>query len=299
MTMLAAYSPTPGAPREKIGLLAGNGRFPIAFAEGARRCGYDVYCAGVMGMTLDELAPACNDYMEAPIGKVGRAIRYFNRNGIRRAVMAGKFEKTRLFEKFRWIRNLPDWRTIHMLFRYAAVNRKDDTLLMAVIQEFKRDGIDFEPAVDICPELLVKHGFLTKRKPSSSQWKDIHFGWELAKKMGELDIGQSVVVGDMAVFDVEAIEGTDACIRRAGGLCRRGGFTVVKVAKPQQDRRFDMPTIGMQTIQSMHESGGRVLAIESDQTIILDQPEVIELANRLGISIVALNAEEIRLQLAS
>lgn len=296
MSDAAALPPLTG---ERIGLLAGNGRFPVAFAQGARRLGLSVYCAGVTGMTLPDLRPACHHYTEAPLSKVGRAIRYFKRHGIRRVVMAGKIEKTRLFEPFRWVRNLPDWRTIHMLFRYAAKNKTDDTLLLAVIQEFQRDGIGFEPAVDLCPELLVKHGFLTRRRPSAAQWRDIRFGWEMAKEMGRLDVGQSVVVCDQAVIAVEAIEGTDACIRRAGELCRRGGFTVVKVSKPQQDRRFDMPTIGLQTIQSIYDAGGRVLAVESGQTIILDELDVVELANRLGITIVALNAEELQLQLAS
>ena len=213
--------------------------------------------------------------------------------------MAGKIEKTVLFQPFRVLRLLPDWRTIHMWYRYATRDHKDDTLLLAVIREFERDNIFFDSALDYCPELLVKHGFLTRRKPTDAQWRDIRFGWDLAKEMGRLDIGQSVVVNDMAVIAVEAIEGTDRTIRRAGELCRRGGFTVVKVAKPQQDMRFDVPTIGTQTIKTLQESGGRVLAIESNKTIILDQEEVIELADRLGIAIVAINAEELELRVAA
>lgn len=290
---------SPAAPRERIGLLAGNGTFPIEFARAARTMGLSVYCAGVQHMTSEDLPAACDDFMQAPIARMGRAIRYFHRVGVRRIVMAGKIDKTVLFERFRWLRHLPDWRTIHMLFQYARKNKSDDTLLLAVIREFERDGFRFESAVDLVPELLVKHGFLTRRKPSPAQWLDIKFGWEMAKEIGRLDIGQTVVVSDQAVIAVEAIEGTDEAIRRAGTLCRRGGFTVVKVAKPQQDRRFDMPTIGVGTIQTMQAAGGRVLAVESDQTIILEQPEVVEAANRYGISIVALNAEELRLQMAS
>jgi DUF1009 family protein len=186
-----------------------------------------------------------------------------------------------------------------MWFSYARRDRKDDTLLLAVIREFERDQIYFDSALDYCPELLVNHGFLTKRKPTEAQWRDIHFGWELAKEMGRLDVGQSVIVHDMAVIAVEAIEGTDRAIRRSAELCRRGGFTVVKVAKPQQDMRFDVPTIGAQTIRTMHESGGKVLAIESGMTIILDEPEVIELADKLGIAVVAVSANELALRAAS
>jgi len=183
-----------------------------------------------------------------------------------------------------------------MLLHYARADKKDDTLLLAVIREFERDGIRFSSALDFCPELLVKHGFLTNRKPSPAQWKDVRFGWDIAKEMGRLDIGQTVAVSDTAVIAVEAVEGTDECIQRAGQLCRRGGFTIVKVAKPQQDRRFDVPTIGLQTIQTMHEAGGRVLAVECGQTILLDEPDVVELANRLGIAIVSLNADELHLR---
>lgn len=277
----------------RVGLLAGAGRFPILFAEEARRQGLKVCCVGVLGMASNELAEICHHYHTTPLARLGRAIRLFKRDHVNRVVMAGKIEKTVLFQAWRILRLLPDIRTLHMWFRYAVENRKDDTLLLAVIREFERDQIFFESALDYCPELLVKHGFLTRRRPTETQWKDIRFGWELAKEMGRLDVGQSVIVNDLAVIAVEAIEGTDRAIFRAGELCRRGGFTLVKVAKPQQDMRFDVPTIGAQTIKTLHEAGGRVLAVEAGQTIILDEPEVMELADRLGIAIVALKGEEV------
>ena len=282
-----------------MGLLAGSGRFPLAFAEAARRQGHFVHCVGVMGMAPPELRDLCQSYAENPLARIGRAIRLFQRAKIDRVVMAGKIEKTLLFQSFRILRLLPDWRAIHMWYRYATHDRKDDTLLLAVIREFARDNIHFDSALDYCPELLVKHGFLTRRKPTAAQWRDIRFGWDLAKEMGRLDVGQSVVVNDLAVIAVEAIEGTDRAIQRAGELCRRGGFTVVKVAKPQQDMRFDVPTIGAQTIKTLQESGGRVLAIESNKTIMLDQQEVIDLADRLGIAIVAINADELEMRAAA
>jgi DUF1009 family protein len=286
-------------PGGRIGLLAGAGRFPIAFAQAARNQGLSVVGVGVPGMASESLRDLCDYYATASVSRLGRAIRIFKKAGVRRAVMAGKVEKTFLFQSFRWIRNLPDWRTIHMFLRYARENRKDDTLLLALIREFERDDIHFDSALNFCPELLVRHGFLTRRKPTPAQWRDIQFGWEIAKELGRLDIGQTAIVNDMAVIALEAIEGTDAAIRRAGTLCRRGGFTIVKVAKPRQDMRFDVPTIGVETIQNMRESGARVLAVEAEMTIMLDQPEVIELADRLGIAIVSLKAEEVKLQLAS
>ena len=290
-------SPSPRSGR--IGLLAGAGRFPVTFAKEARRQGLSVFCMGVKGMASEELSELCDEYVTAPLGRLGRAIRLFKQAGVKRAVMAGKIEKTLLFQRFRWVKNLPDWRALHMLFNFATQNKTDDTLLLAVIQEFARDDIHFESALDYCPELLVKHGFLTNRRPTPAQWNDIKFGWEMAKELGRLDIGQTVVVSDQAVIAAEAIEGTDACIRRAGTLCRRGKFSVVKVAKPQQDMRFDVPTVGTQTIQTIREAGGRVLAIESAKTILLEEEEVIRLADKFGIAIVALNADELRLRMAS
>ncbi len=282
-----------------LGLLAGAGDFPIRFARSARAAGHTVFGLGVAGMASEELADVCDEFRFAPLARVGKAIRLFKRAGVERVVMAGKIEKTVLFHPFRWIRLMPDWRTIHMWFRYAGANKKDDTLLLAVIREFARDNLQFDSALTYCPELLVKHGFLTKKRPSSLQWKDIQFGWELAREMGRLDVGQTVVVNDTAVIAVEAIEGTDKCIRRAGDLCRRGGFTVVKVAKPQQDMRFDVPTVGIDTIKNMAEAGGRVLAIEAGMTILLQPDEVTRLADKFGISVVAVNAEELALRSAA
>jgi DUF1009 family protein len=282
--------------KKRVGLLAGGGRFPVEFAQAAVREGHEVICLGVAGMAPPALAEICQSFRTVPLARIGLAIRHFKRRGVTRAVMAGKIEKRILFDPFRILRLMPDLRTLHMWYSYARDNRKDDTILLAVIREFARDGIVFESALDYAPELLVNHGFLTRRRPTSQQWEDIRFGWEIAKEMGRLDVGQSIVVNDKAVIAVEAVEGTDECIRRAGALCRRGGFAVVKVAKPQQDMRFDVPTVGVGTLRTMHESGGRVLAVESEKTIVLDRDEFVALADKLGIAIVALNAQELALR---
>jgi len=206
--------------------------------------------------------------------------------------MAGKLHKTVLFQPWMCIRSLPDWRMFKAAIPHLLTRRKDcrdDSLLTMIVDEFAADGIRFSPATDFAPELLVQPGRLTRRGPSAWQWKDIRFGWNIAKEMGRLDIGQSVAVKSQAVLAVEAIEGTDACIRRAGGLCKAGGFTVVKVAKPNQDMRFDVPTIGQGTLQSMVESGGRVLAVEARRTIVVDQAETVRFADRHGIVIVSVD----------
>jgi DUF1009 family protein len=283
----------------RLGLLAGAGDFPIRFAKSAQASGHSVVGLGIAGMASAALAEVCDEFRYVPLTRLGKTIRLFKRAGVERIVMAGKIEKTVMFDSFRWVRNIPDWRALHMWFRYARANKNDDTVLLAIIREFARDNLHFDSALMYCPELLVKHGFLTKKRPSTVQWKDIQFGWELAREMGRLDIGQTVVVNDTAVVAVEAIEGTDKCIRRAGNLCRRGGFTVVKVAKPQQDMRFDVPTVGIDTIKSMHEAGGRVLAIEAGMTILLQPEEVSRLADKFGIAVVAVNTEELALRSAA
>ncbi|MCL4194439.1 MAG: UDP-2,3-diacylglucosamine diphosphatase LpxI, partial [Thermoguttaceae bacterium] len=165
---------------------------------------------------------------------------------------------------------------------------KDDTLLAAVVDLFRSAGIRLGPATDYAPELLATRGQITRRGPTPAQLADIEFGWRVAKELGRLDIGQSVAVKNRAVLALEAVEGTDECIRRAGGLCRAGEFTVVKVAKPQQDMRFDVPTVGLRTLQTLVESGGRVLAIEAAKTILLDEPELIDFADRHRLVVMAM-----------
>jgi hypothetical protein len=194
------------------------------------------------------------------------------------------------------LRHLPDWQAIKTFWPHFIghrADRKDDTLLGTLVDAFARGGIDFRPATDFAPELLVKNGALTARRPTAAERADVEFGWRLAKEMGRLDVGQSVAVKGRAVLAVEAIEGTDECIRRAGALCTAGGFTVVKVAKPQQDMRFDVPTIGLGTLETMVAAGAAVLAIEADKTILLDEPQVIAFADRHRLAIVAYDAAAI------
>src|SRR5205814_3825247 len=188
---------------------------------------------------------------------MGRVIRCFKREGVRRVVMAGKVTKAVMHTPWRMLQLLPDWRMIRFWYRRRRRDNRDDSLLLGIIAEFAADGLRFESALDLCPELLVRAGVLTRRPPSTSEEHDIAFGWELAKEMGRLDVGQSVAVKERAVLAVEAIEGTDRAILRAGELCAAGGFTLVKVAKPKQDMRFDVPTVGVSTVESLHRAGGR------------------------------------------
>src|SRR5262245_32604064 len=271
-----------------VGLLAGRGRFPFVFAEKARSLGIPVVCVGIRSEASPELAGLVQRFYWTRVAGLGRMIRCFKREGVQRVVMAGKVTKAVIYRPWRWLQLWPDWRTIRWWFRQPRADNRDDTLLLGLIDEFAADGMQFASALDLCPELLVQAGVLTRRPPSGREEKDIAFGWELAKEMGRLDVGQSVAVCERAVLAVEAIEGTDQSILRAGQLCRSGGFVVVKVAKPQQDMRFDVPTVGCSTIETMHKAGGRVLAIEAGKTIVIDQAQTVAMADRYGITIVAM-----------
>lgn len=271
-----------------VGLLAGSGRFPILFAEGARRQGYQVACVGLRYEASEELRGLCESYEVVGVSKLGGMIRSFRRRGVKRIVMAGKVTKSVMYTPFRIVRLCPDLRMIRFWTRTIRSDKRDDSILLSLIDEFARDGMTFESALDYCPELLVKNGVLTKRAPTAEERRDIEFGWALAKEMGRLDVGQSVAVKERSALAIEAIEGTDRCIERAGLLCRAGGWTLVKVAKPLQDMRFDVPTIGLSTIENLHSSRAKVLAIEAHKTIVIDQDQVVALADKYGLSIVAL-----------
>jgi UDP-2,3-diacylglucosamine hydrolase len=275
---------------EPIGLLAGSGRFPILFALAARQQGLPVACVGIRYEAPDELRALCDSFQLVGVAKLGRMIRAFQRAGTRRIVMAGKVTKNVIYTPWRVLQLCPDIRTMQWWYRRTRADNRDDSILLSLISEFERDGMTFSSALDYCPELLVKEGILTRRAPTLSEQKDIEFGWMLAKEMGRLDVGQSVAVKEVATLAVEAIEGTDRCIERAGQFCRAGGWSLVKVAKPQQDMRFDVPTIGVTTIENMHKAGAKVLAIEAGKTILLDESEVIALADRYGLSIVAIRS---------
>lgn len=276
------------APLAPVGLIAGWGRFPVYFARKAQAAGIPVVCIGLRGMAnREEIEPFCSKFYWSGFGTLSRPIRCWKREGITRWTMAGKFHKTAILSPWLPLRVRLDLRMIRFWYRHSRRDNKDDTILLSLIDEFARDGLVCTSALDLCPELLVKQGTLTRRPASESELADIDFGWTLAREMGRLDVGQSVMVKNRMVLAVEAIEGTDQAILRAGLLCRAGGFTVVKVAKPDQDMRFDVPTVGRSTIETIHEAGGRVLAVEAGKTICLDEAETVALADKLGITIIA------------
>jgi UDP-2,3-diacylglucosamine hydrolase len=275
-------------PIEPIGLVAGWGRFPVAFAEKAKSMGIPIVCVGIKGMADREaILPYVASFHWTRPATIARPIRIFKKLGVKRYMPAGKILKSYYISRFRWLYLFPDWMFIKLWFFHKRKDNADDTLTLMLLDAYTKAGLTCCSALELCPELLVKAGTLTKRTPTDKELADIEYGWHLAKEMGRLDIGQSVCIRDRAALAIEAIEGTDACIRRAGELAKKGAFTVVKVAKPKQDMRFDVPAVGPSTIQSMKESGGKVLAIEAEKTIVIDEAETIRAANDAGICIVS------------
>ena len=265
----------------RFGLIAGNGRFPLLFAQSATKKGVEVVAIAHEGQTLPELEQYVSKTYWIKVGQLGRLISILKSENLHHAAMVGGIAKTVMFSKVR-----PDWFALALMTKLRTLN--DDALLRAVSEEIKKQGVTVHSSTLFLEELLSPGGCLTKRSPQKQELRDIEFGWQIAKDVGRLDIGQSIVVKNQVVLAVEAIEGTDEAIRRAGKLGKGKGLVVIKVSKPQQDLRFDVPAIGPQTIMTMKEAGAAVIAIEADKTLLIDKEELIEAANQAKISIIAL-----------
>lgn len=264
----------------KVGLIAGNGQFPIIFAKTAKNKGYCVYAAAY----TSEADPRLADYVDHLewfyLGQIKRLIRYFKQHGISEAVMLGAIQKTRLFTDVK-----PDAKAIALIAAMRTTH--DDGILRAFADTMEKEGIRIAASTFLLPELLAPKGVWTRRKPNRAEKKDIALGWTIAKEIGRLDIGQCVVAAGGSILAVEAVDGTDATILRGGHL-GRGQAVVVKVCKPDQDLRFDVPAVGIQTIETMQSAGARALAVEAGKAVVFDRPKLIERADQYGIAIVAL-----------
>ena len=262
---------------KKIGLIAGGGQFPILFARAARKNGVKVVAVALKGeadVLLESEVDVCS---WVSLGKLGRMIEVFQAAQISEVAMAGAVAKTKLFSKIR-----PDWKAVRLLARM--LHKKDDALLRAFTEELEEHGIKVRPSTLFLPELLAPPGILTRRKPNARERRDIEFGWTMAKEIGKLDVGQCILVRDQSVLAIEAIEGTDETIRRGGSL-GKSEVVVVKVSKPNQDLRFDVPAVGLQTIETMKEVGASVLVVEAGKTLIFDREKMIRAADDARIAI--------------
>ncbi len=265
---------------ERIGLIAGNGRFPIIFADNARKLGYHVSAVAHEGETEPELASHVDRIHWIKIGQLSKLIKAFKEDRIHQAVMLGGIKKTHVFTTVR-----PDFRTLAMATRLALW--KDDDILREFAKELEREGIAICESTFGLEGILVEEGSLTERTPTEKEWEDIRYGWDVAHDIGRLDIGQCVVIKDRVVVAVEAVEGTDGAIKRGGELAKEGAV-VVKRSKPQQDLRFDLPAIGPRTIEVMASVKASVLAVEAGRTVLLDREIMLEQARSARIAIVGI-----------
>ena len=270
---------------ERIGLIAGNGRFPIIFADNARKLGYHVSAVAHEGETEPELASHVDRIHWIKIGQVSKLIKAFKEDRVHQAVMLGGIKKTHVFTTVR-----PDFRTLAMATRLALW--KDDDILREFAKELEREGIAICESTFGLEGILVEEGSLTARTPTEKEWEDIRYGWDVAHDIGRLDIGQCVVIKDRVVVAVEAVEGTDGAIKRGGELAKEGAV-VVKRSKPQQDLRFDLPAIGPRTIEVMASVRASVLAVEAGRTILLDREIMLDKARSARIAIVGIARVEL------
>ena len=269
---------------ERIGLIAGNGRFPIIFADNAKKLGYHVSAVAHEGETEPELAGHVDRIHWVKIGQLSKLIKAFKEDKVRQAVMLGGIKKTHMFTTLR-----PDLRTLAMATRLAL--RKDDDILRELAKELEGEGIAICESTFGLEGILAEEGTLTTRAPSEKEWEDIRYGWDVAHDIGRLDIGQCVVIKDCVVVAVEAVEGTDGAIKRGGDLAKDGAV-VVKRSKPQQDLRFDLPAVGPRTIEVMASVKASVLAIEAGRTVLLDREIVLAKARAARIAIVGITKLE-------
>lgn len=268
------------AGQKLLGLIAGQGVFPLEVARCARRSGIRVECVALRDQARRELEPLVDRLTWIYPGEVAAGLAAFRAAGVRDVVMAGKVGKSDLFQESDGMRL--DAQARDLLAEVA--DRNDDTLLGKLADFLETLGLRLLPQYALTPELLVGEGVLTKTQPSPAQRADIAFGFPIAKTIGDLDVGQTVVVKDRAVLALEAIEGTDAAIRRAGAIA--AGGCVVKVAKPSQDPRFDVPTIGPDTIAVLAEARMAVLAFEAGATVVLERERLVREADAQGIAVV-------------
>lgn len=276
--------------KEKLGLIAGNGKFPLLVLDAARAQGFDVVVAAIKEEAFPEIeSRGAATVHWLSLGELSKLIETFQREGVHRAVMAGQVKHKQIFSSIR-----PDWRLAKLLL--SLTTRNTDSLLGAVAKVLGDEGITLEKSTWLLEPLLVRAGVVTRRGPTEQETKNVEYGRVVARQVAQHDIGQTVVIAESACVAVEAMEGTDATIERAGQIMRSlhgdastlsRDLTVVKIAKPNQDMRFDVPVIGVKTIEVMHASGATCLALDAGKCLLLDGGRVIEAADAAGISIVA------------
>lgn len=264
----------------KYGLIAGNGRFPLLVLEGARQRGVDMVVAAIKEETAPEIESMTARVEWMGVGQLGKLIRFFKREQVTHTIMAGQVRHNQIFR----INALPDLRMVRLLTSLATKNT--DSLIGAVADELAREGITLIDSTTFLDALLADEGVMTRRSPTRGERADIDYGLGIAREVARLDLGQTICVKDRAVVAVEAMEGTDAVIARAGEITRSRPFVVIKIAKPNQDMRFDVPVIGVPTIETMKQSGATAIHVTAKKTLLFDKNDLIRFADRERISVV-------------
>jgi len=272
---------------EPIGLIAAQGPLPVLAARGMIAAGRRVMCVG-LGDVDPQLIPLCERFRSTGIARIGKWIRLLRKWNVSTTVLVGYVRKSRMYDPFRVLRlrHIPDLRTIRMWYQTLRHDRRSNSLLRAVAGELEHSGITMTGVAAFIPDHISGEGVLTRTQPTPLQWDEINFGVARLKRLGELDIGQAIAVRGREVVAVEALEGTDAVIRRAGRLCRDQAWTLLKAPKSTQDLRMDQPVIGERTIENLKAAGASCLAIEAGRVIMIDKPNLIAAADRVGIAIV-------------
>jgi len=268
----------------KFGLIAGNGKFPFLVLEGARRAGASLSVVAIREETDKRIEEVADKVLWVGIGQLGRMISFFKNEGVEKAIMAGQVKHIQIFSGA-----LPDLRMIKMLWNLP--QRNTDALIGGVADEMAKEGIELIDSTYFIKDQLAEEGVLTRRKPDTTEAGNIEYGLRIAGEIARLDLGQTIVVRAKACVAIEAMEGTDAVIRRAGALAK-GKLTVVKVAKPDQDMRFDVPVVGVPTVRTMIEAGATCLCLTPNNTLMFEKQEMLRLANEHKICVVAANQKQ-------
>lgn len=277
-----AYPLTP----RTLGIIAGEGIFPFLVARGARAAGLRVVAIGLSGSVRPELAGEVDAYKQVGLLRMGQWVRTLRKFGAQETIMVGRVRKVQLYQRSTYVKYIPDLRTLRIFLKLVRKDKRDQTLLQTIADELAAEGFPLSDSTKYCTDQLAAPGVMTRRPPTDAQWADIRFGYKLAATLSGLQIGQAIAIADQNVLAVEALEGTDAMIARAGTLCRRGGWTLIKVANTLADMRVDVPTVGPQTIEKLKAARAGCLVLTPGKTILLEKPKVLELADRMGIAVV-------------
>ncbi len=273
---------------ESIGLIAGEGVFPILVARGARAAGKRVICVALAGSATDALRDEVDEFKWVGVLRLGQWIRKLRRGDCSQAIMVGRVTKTRMYSRFRYFQYIPDVTTLRLWFTVLRRDKRPGAVLRAIAEKLGSEGIELIDSTTYTKDELATAGTMTRRAPSSQQLADIEFGWSLCQQISRMDIGQAVAVLDKDIIAVEAIEGTNAMIDRAGSLCKTGGWTLLKVANERQDMRMDVPTIGMRTIEHLSRAKAGCIVLQVGKTVLLEKQKVLDAADRAGIAVVGI-----------